>query len=229
LDIYDKEYYDSDRQLSHLRLVNTISLLGNIQEKKILDLGCGTGEGSALLKESGAETVCVDISKYALLVCHRAGFPVVLAIAHCLPFRRDCFDGALLADLVEHIPHNLVIKVLSEINRIIKPKGRVAIHTMPNFLLEKLSMLYGLVNRKHWRRWGTQGGHVNTYTSWSLRKIIKLSGLEIHSFIIGNYPKGAPFSSIISPISVFFRGLLGNDFWVSCTISDNSGSRRGTT
>jgi len=215
--IYDQGYFEGNRQLSFSRIENTILLLGDVKGKTILDLGCGTGEGSTLLRKLGARVICVDIAEYAISVCRTKGLDGVLAIAHRLPFSENSFDGVLFVDVIEHIPKDLVTKTLSEVKRVTKPYGKIAIHTMPNFLLEKISMVYGLINKKHWRRWGLQGGHVNTYTPWRLEKEIRSAGLEILSFDIDTYPLSAPYASIFFPLSRVLRKLLGNDFWVCCT------------
>jgi 2-polyprenyl-3-methyl-5-hydroxy-6-metoxy-1,4-benzoquinol methylase len=213
---YDKQYFEAERELSYYRIKNTVSLLGNITGKQILDIGCGTGEGSALLNKLGAKVVCLDVAKYAMSICRKLNFNGVLAVAHALPFREDSFDGVLLMDVIEHVPKDLEKKLLFEVKRITKPHAKIAIHTMPNLFLEKLSMIYGLVNKKHWRRWGVQGGHINTYTPWKLKKTLRSVGLEIHCFKIGIYPNDAPFSSIVTPLSHKLRGILGNDIWVCC-------------
>lgn len=224
--MYDQDYFEGDRQLSFSRIENTVLLLGDVKGKTILDLGCGTGEGSTLLRKLGARVICVDIAEYAISICRTKRFEAVSAIAHELPFCRNSFDGVLFMDVIEHIPKDLVIQTLSEVKRVTKPYGKIAIHTMPNFFLEKISMVYGLINKKHWRRWRVQGGHGNTYTPWRLEKEIKLAGLEILSFNIGTYPLNAPYASIIFPLSRFLRKFLGNDFWVSCTVWSSEKPRR---
>ena len=182
----------------------------------ILDLGCGTGEGSSALGSLGATVICVDIAKYAIHSCKNLGFDVVQAAGHALPFRVNSFDGTLIMDLLEHIPKNFAISTLKNVNMVTMTNGKVAIHTMPHLFLEKLSVLYGLINKKHWRRRGLQGGHINTYTPWRLKKDINLSGLRIIKFNIGSYPESAPFSKLVLPISKTLRKILGNDFWVCC-------------
>jgi len=169
-----------------------------------------------LLHTMGARVISIDIARYAVSASHDLSFGTLIGAAHKLPFYEEYFDGVLFMDLIEHLPKNYAISVLREIKRVTKPSGKIAIHTMPNLFLERLSMIYGFINRKHWRRPGIQGGHINTYTSWRLKNEVEAAGLEIISFDIGTYPKHAPFSAIVSPISSHFKWLLGNDFWISC-------------
>ena len=216
---YDENYFvKSKRDLSASRIERTISLLGKLTAKTILDLGCGTGEGSVLLRHCGASIVCVDVARYAVNTCHRKGFDGVVAVGHFLPFKSSLFDGILSMDVIEHIPKKLVRQTFEEMKRILKSDGKIALHTMPNVFLEKLSVIYGMVNRKHWRKWGRSGGHVNTYTSWKLKKDIGLAGLEILRFDIGLYPSEAPFATIGLPLSKLTAKFFGNDFWVCCKI-----------
>jgi len=215
---YHKGYFKGRRDLKASRVEKTVLLLGKVSGKVILDLGCGTGEGSIVLRNHGAEVVCVDIARYAIDTCHKKGFSGVMAAAHCLPFKNSLFDGILFMDVIEHIPRKLVRQTLEEMKSILKSDGRIAIHTMPNLFLEKLSILYGMINKKHWRRWRESGGHVNTYTAWKLKKDIRMARLEIVRFDIGLYPSDAPFATIVSLLSRLTAKFFGNDFWICCKV-----------
>jgi 2-polyprenyl-3-methyl-5-hydroxy-6-metoxy-1,4-benzoquinol methylase len=216
LEIYSQEYFDSDRDLSTSRIKETLRLLGEVKGKAILDLGCGSGEGSTLLKHLGASVTSVDISRVSAFICREASLDSVQSASHILPFSDGAFDGVLFMDVIEHVPCPLVKQTLLEIKRVTKANGKIAIHTMPNLFLEKLSEFYGLINKRHWRRFGVQGGHINTYTVWKLKRDIMTSGLEIIEFKVGVYPSYAPFSRIVTPFSRSFKAFLGNDIWVCC-------------
>lgn len=216
LELYNSDYFNGDRDLSESRIAETVHLLGNVKGKSILDLGCGTGEGSALLKKLGANVFSTDISKIATFTCQNSRFDSILSATHCLPFAQNSFDGVLFTDVIEHIPRPLVVQTLTEIKRVTKIGGTIAIHTMPTVFLEKLSEFYGLINRRHWRRFGEQGGHINTYTVWKLKRDLGLAGLRISKLKIGDYPSSAPFSNIVTPCSRPFKVFVGNDLWVCC-------------
>jgi len=217
LSVYDENYFRGDRELSKRRIERTLDLLGDVRGKYILDLGAGTGEGSAMLRGRGAVVTCLDVAPYALQCCHGLKFDGVIALGHALPFASQSFDGVLFMDVIEHLSKDASMKTLKEIKRITRRGGMVAIHTMPTLFLEKMSQIYGVFNRSHWRRCGTQGGHINTYTSWRLRREIERSGLTIVKYEIGRYPQGAPFYEILHPASRILRQILGNDLWVYCT------------
>jgi 2-polyprenyl-3-methyl-5-hydroxy-6-metoxy-1,4-benzoquinol methylase len=215
-EVYGQKYFDGDRDLSPTRITETLQLLGDIKGKSILDLGCGTGEASALLRKAGAEVTCVDISKISTTICHNSEFESLQSATHTLPFSNEAFDGVLFMDVIEHVPKPLVISTLKEIKRVTKMNGKIAIHTMPTLFLEKLSELYGLVNKQHWRRWGEQGGHINVYTSWRLKKEVTLAGLGVLHFKVGNFPANSPFARIATPLSKRFSSVFGNDIWICC-------------
>jgi len=214
--VHSEEYCRGGRDLSVSRIKRTVSLFGKVQGKSILDLGSGTGEGSMMLQQLGADVTCADIAEYSVFSCHEAGFDAALSLANALPFCDESFDGVLFMDVIEHVPRKFVVPTLHEIRRVTKTGGKIVIHTMPTIFLERLSSLYGLFNRHHWRRWGVQGGHVNTYSASKLKRDLNLAGLKILHFEIGQYPKDAPFSRIVSPCSSVFPQLFGNDLWVSC-------------
>jgi cyclopropane fatty-acyl-phospholipid synthase-like methyltransferase len=216
LELYNSDYFNGDRDLSEIRIAETVRLLGNVEGKTILDLGCGTGEGSTLLKKLGANVVSTDISKIAASRCQNNRLDSILSATHSLPFANNSFDGVLFTDVIEHIPRPLVSQTLAEIKRITKTGGNIAIHTMPTVFLEKLSEFYGLINRQHWRRFGEQGGHINTYTVWKLKRDLGIAGLRISKLKIGDYPSSAPFSNVVTPCSRPFKVFIGNDLWVCC-------------
>ena len=108
-----------------------------VTNKTVLDIGCGTGIISELLLEKGVEKlVCVDYAQYMLDQCRSkleaTGLSLdkveyKLADAENLPFEDNTFDiivsGMVLGLVVDQE------KVLSEIYRVLKPGGEIAVST----------------------------------------------------------------------------------------------------
>ncbi|PXA99277.1 hypothetical protein DMC47_04230 [Nostoc sp. 3335mG] len=78
----------------------------NVAGKRVLDLACGTGYGSALLAGAGAEVTGVDISSKAIRTAKaRHGDAVTFMIADCfdLPFEDGTFDVVVANEMIEHV------------------------------------------------------------------------------------------------------------------------------
>jgi SAM-dependent methyltransferase len=99
----------------------------------ILDLGCGRGELLEVLRDEGLKASGVDSNAAAVDKCRELNLDVSLADAfealHRIP---DGSLGALAAlHFVEHIPFPLVLKLLDETLRVLRPGG-IAIFETPN-------------------------------------------------------------------------------------------------
>jgi len=100
---------------------------------KVLDVGCGTGYGAALLAEKAAGVVGVDSAWEAIQYARGNYFQQNLsfACADCrdLPFRDHSFDQAVLFEVIEHVAEQP--RCLSEIRRVLTPEGTLILST-PN-------------------------------------------------------------------------------------------------
>ncbi len=101
--------------------------------EKLLDLGCGTGQSTDLLRKTGVEIIGVDgCEKY--IIKAKINFPnnqYCFAQAESLPFPDNTFDCVASYNTFEHLSD--VSKVLGEIARVLKPGGFLIIHS-PNLL-----------------------------------------------------------------------------------------------
>lgn len=104
-------------------------LVGNVQGKRVLDFGCGSGSNSMLLARRGAIVCGMDISHDLLAIARqrlarsadalRAQF--VVASAHDLPLEDQTFDLVFGIAILHHLDLGLVSK---EVHRVLKPGGR---------------------------------------------------------------------------------------------------------
>ena len=101
--------------------------------RRVLDAGCGTGYGAAIMAAQGASEVAgVDIAG-AVLDAIRPDMPdaVTLSTAdiHDLPFPDSSFDLAVCFEVIEHVSEQA--GVLDELSRVLAPGGVLAISS-PN-------------------------------------------------------------------------------------------------
>ncbi len=106
-----------------------LSALGEVKDRRLLDLGCGYGETAVWLALRGARVDAVDISPEmvakasALAARHRVADRIRFHVApgESLPFADVSFDAAFGHDVLHHLD---LAKAASEIRRILKPGGR---------------------------------------------------------------------------------------------------------
>jgi 2-polyprenyl-3-methyl-5-hydroxy-6-metoxy-1,4-benzoquinol methylase len=99
----------------------------------ILDVGCGRGEWLELLKEQNLKAQGLDVNRVFVENCREQGLDVierdVIEYLRSLP---DASLGAVTGfHIIEHLPFEVVVKLIDDIVRVLKPGG-VAILETPN-------------------------------------------------------------------------------------------------
>lgn len=105
------------------------------QPKKILDLGCGTGSTTLMLKQAFPEALVIglDLSPYMLVVADYKARQVELEIgwkhgsAETTGLEADSFDLVTASFLLHETPPNISQLILQECFRLIKPGGQLII------------------------------------------------------------------------------------------------------
>ncbi len=101
-----------------------------LQNKWVLDAGCGPGHFSVRLKQKGAQVVALDISfSLTRLTIERCRCRGVVGDAESLPFKDSVFDIVISSEMIEHTPSPEMI--LRELCRVLKHGGLLVI-TTPN-------------------------------------------------------------------------------------------------
>src|SRR5438270_343885 len=103
------------------------------EQAPILDLGCGRGELLELCRSENLTASGVDSNRAAVEGCAALGLKVIAGEAfEVLRTVPDGSLGALTAiHVIEHLPFPLVIKLLDEALRVLRPGGMVIFET-PN-------------------------------------------------------------------------------------------------
>lgn len=106
--------------------------------KKILDIGCGTGEFADLF--SKFDYYGIDISAtYIRYAAKRKRGSFKTMDATKLEFSDDSFDYILIMAILHHLDDNKINGVLSEAKRVLKPGGKILV--MEDAKIEKLENL----------------------------------------------------------------------------------------
>ncbi|TAJ18773.1 MAG: class I SAM-dependent methyltransferase [Dehalococcoidia bacterium] len=89
----------------------------------LLDLGCGPGEDSAVLRERGFQVVSTDSMPRQLAMARgRLGAAALLRVdhRHPLPFRDGVFSGAIASLSLHYMRWEVTLAAFAEMNRVLE-------------------------------------------------------------------------------------------------------------
>ena len=103
-------------------------LLGNVEERTVIDLGCGDGANTVLLASLGARVLSLDISKENLFLTRRraaankvdARVTLLHSDAMAIPVEAGSVDAILCTAVLHQVDP---IKTARQIRRVLKPGG----------------------------------------------------------------------------------------------------------
>lgn len=130
--------------------------------KKILDIGCATGEYCRKLMRLGYDCVGIDINPLYIALQKGKGIKAQVMDAASLKFSNNSFDTALLFEVLEHVNDPEVL--LREAKRV---ASKNILITVPNcsdfFKLQKMGLTYGHM---------LEQDHVNFFTKKELENLL---------------------------------------------------------
>jgi ubiquinone/menaquinone biosynthesis C-methylase UbiE len=145
---HDEEHFPStiDPRIYHVKLIR--EHLGALRGKRVLDVGCGKGRFARIFREQEpeAELWGLDISPEMLRFVPE-GIHTRAGSMTELPFEDGFFDAAYATESLEHAVE--IDRAVSEICRVVKPGGRIAI-------VDKNAEHWGRLDTPEWERWFTR-------------------------------------------------------------------------
>jgi ubiquinone/menaquinone biosynthesis C-methylase UbiE len=194
-----REFVSSEGEYLSQRLAEALAVAGIAPGMQVLDVGCGRGEVLRQTARLGGQAYGIDYASVAVSLSgdiaaqeaeqdHDIG--VYQASALYLPFAADRFDRVLMLDIVEHLYPVELAQALTEARRVLRPGGRIVIHTAPNVWYDRYA--YPVVRRV--RTWMGQGRaypkdpraiipanvqvHVNEQSALSLWRNLRQAGFQ---------------------------------------------------
>lgn len=192
------------------RYSNVIKIIENIfkeglHNNKILDLGCGDGVLSHLLNSKGAIVSGIDYSEIAIEFAKEKTKGSTIDFTHGsaydLPYDDNSFDIVVSSDVIEHLQNTSIY--LSEIKRVVRPKGLVVISTPIRFTEKPLDTM-------HVVEW-YQGEFIKLIESYfpngNYMSSHPLFWMELYKLMLFNKPLGRFFVNIMSYLVNPFEGF----------------------
>ena len=121
--------YLSPRADTPFPLEYAYHLLGNVQGRRVIDFGCGSGSNAVQLANRGASVWGVDISEDLIRIAQRrmavngrsGGAQFIVASAHDLPFEDGSIDAVFGIAILHHLD---LLRVSREVHRVLRRGGR---------------------------------------------------------------------------------------------------------
>lgn len=160
-----------------------LALRGDSNYGVMIDLGCGDGVFSSKLPPH-FWSYCVDVTPTGLrrLQKRQMGNLVpLLASGFELPFASNTFDTALYIFVVEHLNPDMDLRMLHEIRRVLKDRGKVIYTTDTPFFDRHLVRWTSLFLRFKWVKQDHSSsiGHINLLTMQQSRTLVREAGFQI--------------------------------------------------
>jgi SAM-dependent methyltransferase len=148
-------------------------LLGDVRAgERVLDLGFGAGDFTALVRAAGAHPVGVEIAQSAIdrARARHPGLDFRLApVDGPLPLEDNSFDVVWSSEVIEHVADTA--RWLSEVRRVLVPRGRLLLTTPSH---GRLRVALGGIERFS----EPLGEHLHLYTRRSLANTLGELGFD---------------------------------------------------
>jgi SAM-dependent methyltransferase len=171
----------------------------------ILDLGCGDGQLTQRIAESGAHVLGVDASAEMVAAARERGIEAEHANAERLPFRDGTFD-AVFSNAVLHWVRDQDA-MMQQVRRVLKPGGRFVAEMGGHGNVAAIQVAFMSVLERH--GFGDREKGVNFYPSPdSYAERLKRHGFKVEQMKLIPRPTRLPESGMEGWLRTFRRGVL---------------------
>ncbi|MCH7836712.1 MAG: class I SAM-dependent methyltransferase [Chloroflexi bacterium] len=168
-----------------------------LEDRRILDVGCGVGAFARRLREFSQDVHGVDIDEERVRQGAAQVPNLALALSEYLPFADETFDVVLLHEVLEHVTDDLA--TLREVRRVLRREGRAVIFC-PNRLYPFEThgvflgrrYVFGNVPLVNWLPDAVRNRlvpHARAYTHADLQRTYRRAGLRerLHDYVFPGF------------------------------------------
>jgi len=177
---FDFSKYNSPYELIRTEIIQ--NMIVPCQQRKAIDIGCGPGFFSKLLKNNGWQVTAIDTdqenikntSEYATETYQGDAIVILSELSE------SQYDLAFALEIIEHMPLAFGVSLLEGTYKVLKPGGELLISTPNKHSPEGLAGCYWkekIRGKRKWDAWDST--HVYIYSSWEILKLLKRIGFKI--------------------------------------------------
>ena len=224
--------------VEHPYLDEVLETMGiDLEGKKILDVGCGSGWFSVYCMKRGCFYCGIDITDRCIQLTNKVASRVLKASGDSLPFASGFFDYVFFMDSFEHLTRQKL--AVEEASRVLAESGRVFV-SVPNYsnmcgIVKKIEEAIGFYRKDTWAPfnfWAPQALE-HFMTPGRVKQVFSEGGFENfrmigghsdfldgifpwinHRFMLGASIIRKAFSLIERPLTKMFPWLSLHNFWL---------------
>lgn len=217
---YNEEYFKNRSYVQPQMLQVIISQLRKHNCKNVLEVGAGAGILLKELEKAGFYVKGEDISEEA----SKLNRNIIVANCTDLPFEYRQFDSVLSISLIEHLTKEDGLKMLSEVNRVLKSGGLIFLVSPNTWSINHLIL------GRRWKPYLNDETHITFYGINQIKNLLLKKGFNkikfrfsLESKSIEDWSVPRPFKKVLnisprlankvlvqSPLALF-----RDSFWVS--------------
>ena len=187
-----------------LKLINSF----NSEDKRLLDIGCGTGDFLKVAKDNQWHVSGVEPNPNARTIANQKTNNSVFDIDQLLKFEKHSFDVITLWHVLEHLPK--LENHIAVFESLLKPNGRLVI-AVPNYKSHDANYY-----KSHWAAFDTPR-HLWHFSQKAISKLVQQKGMGVVktepmtfdayyvSLLSEKYKNGS-----MNPIKAFWVGWQSN-------------------
>jgi len=149
-----------------LKLINSF----NIEEKNLLDVGCGTGDFLKVAKDNNWNVLGVEPNLEARTIANKKTENSVFDIEQLLKFKKHSFDVITLWHVLEHL--SKLEQHITILESLLKPNGRLVI-AVPNY--KSFDANY---YKSYWAAFDVPR-HLWHFSQKSISKLVQQKGMDL--------------------------------------------------
>jgi ubiquinone/menaquinone biosynthesis C-methylase UbiE len=172
---------------AHEEMIQAITSCLDVKDKRVLEVGSGTGHDSVTLSSLGAKSTALDLTRVALEITRatasecNADVDLIAGDTLNLPFQSDTFDVVFSQGLLEHFSDPA--PVIKEQTRVVRPGGYLVVDVPQRYSLYTLEKRRLMKAGKWFAGWETE------FSLAELQRLLQTHGVEPRlSYGYGYYP-----------------------------------------